>query len=110
MINEFEQQQQRVARRQEALRRLTADVRHLVSQPPNSVVWPRTRTDLVEMVDLAWRTREITDTYGRPCTRTELARRAFRAVGLPEPSSLTHYVWKIANRANDDRSVLRSYL
>lgn len=110
MLNEFEQQQRRVARRQEALRRLTAYVRHLVSQPPGSVVWTRSRTDLVEMVDLAWRTQEITDAYGRPCRRTDLAHRAFRAVGLAEPSSITHLVWKIGRRTNDHRSVLRSYL
>lgn len=69
MIDEYEQQQRRLARRREALRQLTADVRHLVAQPPASVAWPRTKTDLVEMVNLAWQTHEITDGYGRPCTR-----------------------------------------
>lgn len=110
MIDEYEQQQRRLARRQEALRRLTADVRHLVSQPPASVVWHRTKTDLVEMVNLAWGTHEITDEYGRPRKRADLARRAFRAVGLDAPHSLTHWVWKINNRTTDRRSVLRTYL
>lgn len=110
MIDEYEQQQRRLARRRDALRRLTADVRRLVSQPPASVAWARTRTDLVEMVNLAWQTHEITDEYGRPCTRTDLTRRAFRAVGLEEPRSLTHWVWKINNRTTDHRSVLRTYL
>ncbi len=110
MIDEYEQQQQRLARRQQALRRLTADVRHLVGQPPASVVWRRSKTDLVEMVNLAWATREITDEYGRPRKRADLARCAFRAVGLDMPRSLTHWVWKINNRASDQRSVLRAYL
>lgn len=110
MIDEYEQQQRRLARRREALRQLTADVRHLVAQPPASVAWPRTKTDLVEMVNLAWQTHEITDGYGRPCTRAELARRAFSAVGLEVPRSLAHWVWKINNRVTDHRSVLRTYL
>ena len=110
MMKEYEQQRQRLAHRHEALRRLTDDVRNLVSQPPASVAWTRTKTDLVEMVDLAWRTHEITDEYGRPRKRTDLVRRAFRAVGLEAPRSLTHCVWKIHSRANDHRSVLRAYL
>lgn len=110
MIDEYAQQQRRLARRQEALRRLTADVRHLISQPPASVVWHRTKTDLVEMVHLAWGTYEITDEYGRPRKRADLARRAFRAVGMEAPRSLAHWVWKINNRTTDHRSVLRTYL
>ncbi|HBN47333.1 MAG TPA: hypothetical protein DD401_07060 [Prevotella sp.] len=110
MIDEYEQQQRRFAQRRAAQQRLTADVRRLVDQPPRSVVWHRTKTDLVEMIHLAWLTHEIHDEYGRPRSQQDLARRAFRAVGLEMPRHLTHWVWKINNRVSDHRSVLRTYL
>ncbi len=110
MINEMEQQRLRLERRREALGRLAADVALMARQPPATVAWTRTRTDLVEMVHLAWGTHRITDPYGRPCTQRWLARRVFEAAGLQLPRSLTHVVWKINNRTTDHRSVLRAYL
>lgn len=110
MNTEFEQQRQRMERRRKALARLVDDVRHLVEQPPASVEWKRTKTDLVEMVHLAWATYEITDEYGRPATQIALARKAFSAVGLDLPRNINCVVWKINNRINDHRSVLRTYL
>lgn len=110
MNTEFEQQRQRMERRQKALALLVADVRHLMAQPPASVEWKRTKTDLVEMIYLAWGTYELTDPYGRPATQIWLAKRAFSAVGLALPRSIYNVIWKINNRLNDHRTVLRSYL
>ncbi len=110
MIDEMEQQRQRLSRRRKALDLLAADVARMALQPPATVHWTRTKTDLVELVHLAWLTHRICDEHGCPCTQRWLASRVFAAAGIDMPRSLTHVVWKINNRTSDHRSVLRAYL
>lgn len=97
------------ARRQEAMRRITADVARLIDKPRGSVEWTATQRDLVEMIDLAWMQRTLTDRRGVPYSRRQLARLAFGAAGLALPRSLERVVTQIRERATPDLSILRRY-
>lgn len=95
--------------RQKALGRLTADVHWLTGRPCNSIRWMSTRRDLVEMIDLAWMQRTLTDRQGRPYSRRQLARRVFAVVGQSMPHSLERVVSQIRERATAELSILYRY-
>lgn len=109
MTETFEQQRQRQALRRQAICRLVDDVRRMMDMPEATATWTRSQADLVEMVHLAWLTRQICDPYGRPCKQQWLARQVFRAVGRPMPRNLTKVMHDVKHRADDSRSVLRAY-
>ncbi len=111
MQSTVSQQLQRTEQQRLATERLVADVRSIIDPTQPTPAWTRTKTDLVELVHLAWLTRQITDPYGRPCTQRWLAQQVFGACGIDMPRSLTHVVWKINNRySRNTRSVLRAYM
>lgn len=115
MENEINEQMKRqrlyMWMRRQALRQMTADLQHLVDSEAGTAEWHRTKRDLVELIHVVWQQQTIIDEQGYRASQLWLARRAFRAVGWPEPkpSRLTSDVWAIGRRRSRRRSLLSCY-
>lgn len=77
---------------------LTKYLYWLIRQPQGSVKWYATQSDLIELIGLVGGKKVITDNRGKPLTQTELARRAFNAIGKKAPKDFRVRLFHIHER------------
>lgn len=70
----------------------------LINQPEGTVKWQGTKRDLVELVAIVADKKVIKNWRGFALSQSELARRAFAAVGYNPPRHVSTTLWQIRNR------------
>lgn len=93
----------------QAAERMVNDLLWLVNQAEGSVTWCSTRADLIDMVHTVWLQGVIRGDDGRPISQNALARKAFAAVGMELPRSMSSVVCRLNDRSRPFFSLLYRY-
>lgn len=108
-MDDIQQLQANLARRQRTLRQMSDDVLWLLRQKVGRYRWTGTRRDLVELVHIVWQQGVCLDEQAKALQQMELIRRVFRVVGQEAPHQISCMLRGIQNRTKPTLSMLWRY-
>jgi hypothetical protein len=98
-----------IQKRRRVLKQMTEDVRWLMAQPAESVGWTSTQRDLLELVQVAWTQKTLTDEQGRLLTRKVICDKTFGAVGYPVPVNVAGIIRRMMGRRKAYLTLVHRY-